>query len=241
MFITNKLWNTCHDPKDVRNAIEGSLKKLNLDYVDLYLIHWPVSYEKSDKPFPANDSGEMMFANVDLLDTWRAMEKLVDAGLAKSIGVSNFNIKQVDYIISNARIQPVVNQIETHPYLLNKKLIKYCRTKNIIVTAYSPLGAPNRPWASPGSKVLFNEPKLLQIAEKLNKTPAQILIRYQVQIGNVAIPKSASRERLISNLNVFDFSLTDEDINEIETFGCIDRTCAAEHDKKHPEFPFHDE
>lgn len=110
--------------------------------MDLYLIHWPIGYGKSTEFFPKTESGERLSSNFDLMDTWRAMEKLVDDGLTKSIGISNFNIRQVNYIYDNARIKPVVNQVEVHPYLLNTKLREHCKSKNIVITAYSPLGSP---------------------------------------------------------------------------------------------------
>lgn len=142
LFITTKLWNCFHDPNEVRAACEHSLKELNLEYMDLYLIHWPIGYGKSTELFPKTESGERLSSNFDLIDTWRAMEKLVDDGLTKSIGISNFNIKQVSYIYDNARIKPAANQIEVHPYLLNTKLREHCKSKNIVITAYSPLGSP---------------------------------------------------------------------------------------------------
>lgn len=142
MWVTSKLWNCFHDPKEVRAAFDYTLKQLNLGYLDLYLIHWPIGYQKSDKLFPTDADGKPLHSNFNLLDTWKEMEKLVDAGLVKSIGVSNFNIDQIDRIVASARIQPVTNQFEVHPYMLNKDLIKHCKEKNIHVTAYSPLGCP---------------------------------------------------------------------------------------------------
>ena len=144
IWVTSKLWNCFHDPKKVRGALEHTLKQLNLSYLDLYLIHWPIGYPTSDQLFPKDAAGKPMHTNFDLIDTWKAMEELVDAGLAKSIGVSNFNPEQVDYIVANARIQPVANQFEVHPYCLNKDWIAHCRSKNIAVTAYSPLGCPGQ-------------------------------------------------------------------------------------------------
>lgn len=241
LFITSKLWNTFHNPKDVRGALEHTLKQLNLKYLDLYLIHWPIGYQKSDQLFPKDSAGKPLHADFDLIDTWRAMEELVDAGLTKSIGISNFNIKQVDYIVANARIQPVTNQIEVHPYLLNKALIAHCRSKNLVITAYSPLGSPGRPWATPDDKVLLKEPKLLAIAEKYNKSPGQVLIRYQLDIGNVVIPKSVTKERIISNFDVFNFKLTTDDIKEIESFGYTERICKMSGDLSHKDYPFTDD
>ncbi|KAL7030659.1 hypothetical protein ACKWTF_006743 [Chironomus riparius] len=241
LFITSKLWNTFHDPKEVRGAFEITLKRLNLDYLDLYLIHWPMGYVKSDELFPKNEAGQHLHTNFDLLDTYRAMEELVDAGLTKSIGVSNFNIRLVTKIVDNSRIKPVVNQFECHPYLLNKKLREHCKSKNLVVTAYSPLGSPGRPYATAEDRNILHEPKLKAIAEKYNKSPAQILIRLQIQFGNVVIPKSVTKERIISNIDVFDFELTDEDIKDLESFGYTQRACVLEIDGSHPDYPFHED
>lgn len=142
LFITSKLWNTFHDPKDVRGACKFTLKQLKLDYIDLYLMHWPIGYVNNGDLFPKNEVGEPLHTNFDLLNTWNAMEELVDEGLVKSIGISNFNIRQVDYIFNNARIKPVVNQIECHPYFLNEKLREHCKSKGIQTVAYAPLGSP---------------------------------------------------------------------------------------------------
>jgi len=241
IWITSKLWNSSHDPKEVRNALTHTLKQLNLKYIDLYLIHWPFGYKMTKDLVPRNENGEIIHSNFDLKDTWKAMEELVDAGLTKAIGVSNFNMKQVDYVYANARIKPVVNQIELHPYLLCKELVKHCQSKKIVITAYCPLGSPGRPWATPDDRVLMKEPKLLAIAKKYNKTPAQILIRYQIDIGHVVIPKSVTKDRIISNLNVFNFKLTAEDIKEIESFGYVERICKMVGDEGAEEYPFKDE
>lgn len=166
------------------------------------------------------------------------MEELVDAGLTKSIGISNFNIEQVDRVVASARIQPVTNQIEVNPYLLNKALIAHCRSKNIAVTAYSPLGSPGRPWATPEDRFVLKEPKLLEIAAKHKKSAGQVLIRYQIQIGNVVIPKSVTKDRIVQNFDVFNFTLSDEDIAAIESFGHTERICTMSQDKDHPDFPF---
>jgi aldehyde reductase len=161
IFVTSKLWNCFHDPKEVRGALEHTLKQLNLAYLDLYLIHWPIGYIKSTELFPKNDAGEIQHSNFDLIDTYRAMEELVDAGLTKSIGVSNFNVKQIDYITKNARIQPVTNQIECHPYLLNKQISDHCRSKNIVITAYSPLGSPGKISSPQKSKIQTQQQRLI--------------------------------------------------------------------------------
>lgn len=131
--------------------------------------------------------------------------------------------RQVQRIIDIARIQPVMNQFECHPYLTQKKLIAFCVSKGIHVTAYSPLGSPDRPWAKAGDSQLMDEPKLVAIAKKHNKSPAQILIRYQIQSGNIVIPKSVTKSRIISNFDVFSFELTKEDVAVIEAFECNGR------------------
>jgi aldehyde reductase len=239
IFVTSKLWNTFHAPKDVRPAIERTLKNLNLSYLDLYLIHWPMGYQESGTElFPRNEAGDILYSDVDYLDTYKALETLVDAGLTKSIGLSNFNARQVDRICSNARIQPVVNQVECHPYLNQARLSAHCKSKNIVITAYSPLGSPDRPWAQPGEPLLMEDPKLHAIAKKYNKTVAQILIRYQIQKGHAVIPKSVNKDRIISNFQVFDFELSDADIKEIDTFDCNGRFCPLSGATSHPYHPF---
>jgi len=242
LFVTSKLWNTNHDPALVRAGIEETLKQLGLSYLDLYLIHWPQGYAHvGDDLFPKNEAGEQLHTNFDLSETWKAMEALVDAGLTKSIGLSNFNARQVDKIVGSARIQPVTNQIELHPFWLQKKIAAHCRSKNIVITAYSPLGSPANPWVKEDDRVLLNEPKLHEIAKKYNKTPAQILIRYQMDIGNIVIPKSVTKARIVGNFEVFDFKLTAEDIATLENFGFQERICTMDWDLKAAEYPFHEE
>lgn len=136
------------------------MKNLNSTYVDLYLIHWPFAYQEEGELFPKAADGSIAFSDVDFLDTWRALEKLVDAGLAKSIGLSNFNKAQTQRVLDNCRIRPAVNQIECHPYLTQQKLTAYLKSVGIVVTAYSPLGSPNRPWVTKDDPVLLEDPKV---------------------------------------------------------------------------------
>lgn len=225
IFVVSKLWNTDHRADLVRGACETTLKNLNLAYLDLYLIHWPFAYGEGDILFPSDASGKIIFSEVDYLDSWKEMEKLVDAGLVKSIGVSNFNKKQLERVLANSRIKPVVNQFECHPYLTQHKLSAFCKKNNVAVTSYSPLGSPSRPWAQPGDPVILEEAKIKEIAAKYKKDTANILIRYQIERGHIVIPKSVTKSRIISNFNVFDFKLSPEDIAEIEKFECNGRLC----------------
>lgn len=238
IFVVSKLWNTFHSPTLVRGACEATLKKLGLEYVDLYLIHWPMGYKEGGDLFPKDATGKVLYSDVDYVDTWREMEKLVKDGLCKSIGVSNFNKRQIERILKDCQIPPAMNQVECHPYLTQKKLMEFCTSKNIHITAYSPLGSPNRPWAKPEDPVLMEDPKIVEIAKKYNKTAAQVLIRYQVQRGNIVIPKSVNKDRIASNFNVFDFELSSADIANIDSFDCNGRFVPLDAARDHPHHPF---
>ncbi|KAF5276031.1 hypothetical protein FQA39_LY00827 [Lamprigera yunnana] len=238
LFITSKLWNTFHSPELVEKMAKVSLANLGLDYLDLYLIHWPMGYKEGGELFPKDDEGKVQFSEVDYVDTWKAMEKLVEKGLLKAIGLSNFNKNQIERVLKVATIHPVVNQIECHAYLNQKRLIEFCKSKDIVVTAYSPLGSPDRPWARPEDPLLLEDPKLKEVAAKYGKGVAQILLKYQVQRGIVTIPKSVTKSRIEENLNIFDFELTGDDISYIDTLDCNGRICPILDAYEHPHHPF---
>jgi len=244
LFITSKLWNTKHNPEDVEPACRETLADLGLDYLDLYLIHWPVAFERGDNKFPKNDDGTVRYDNdIHPTDTYLAMEKLVEKGLVKSLGVSNFNSEQVKDIVERGNIKPVTNQVESHPYLNQTPLKDVCAQYNIPLTAYSPLGSPDRPWAKPDDPKLLEDPKLMAIAEKYKKSTAQIIIRWQVQRGVIVIPKSVTPSRIVENSDVFDFTLTDEELKEIASFDCNGRVVVPmlngkQRDAGHPHYPF---
>lgn len=161
LFITSKLWNTFHRPDLVIDALKTTLKNLNTPYLDLYLIHWPLAYKEEGDNFPKDENDKIIFSDVDFVDTWKSMEKAVDEGLTKSIGISNFNAAQTKRILDGARIKPVTNQVECHPYLTQQKLSAFLKSHDILVTAYSPLGSPNRPWVTKDDPVLLEDPKVL--------------------------------------------------------------------------------
>lgn len=242
VFVTSKLWNTFHRPELVEGALKVTLKNLKLEYLDLYLIHWPVAYKEGDGLFPMGPDGKtFIFSDADYVDTWKAMEKLVEAGLVKNIGLSNFNSKQIQRVLDVASIKPVGNQIECHAYLHQSKLTSFCAEKGIIVTAYSPLGSPARPWVKQDDIVLLNDPNLLAIAKKHGKEPAQILIRYQIQLGHVVIPKSITKSRIASNFDVFSFELDGDDMKELASLERNERICPEFGAFGHPHHPFEKE
>ncbi|KAF2888023.1 hypothetical protein ILUMI_18150, partial [Ignelater luminosus] len=195
---------------------------------------------EGDDLFPEGPNGTE-FSDYDYIDTWKAMEELHRKGLAKSIGISNFNKRQVERLLENCTIVPVTNQVECHPYLNQKKLIEFCTSRGIIITAYSPLGSKNSPWAKPGDVWLLDDPRLKPIAEKLRKTPAQIVLRYQIQRGLITIPKSINKNRMAENMQIFDFELSSDDMAHINSFNCNKRLCPFVEFKDHKYYPFNDE
>ncbi|KAJ8263073.1 hypothetical protein COCON_G00155300 [Conger conger] len=249
VFVTSKLWNTQHHPDDVESACRLSLAHLGLDYLDLYLMHWPMAFQRGTEVMPRNADGSIRYADTHYRDTWKAMEALVDLGLVKAIGLSNFNARQIDDVLSMANHKPVVNQVECHPYLIQAQLLAHCGERGVLVTAYSPLGSPDRPWATPGEPLLLEDPQVLDIASRNGKSPAQVIIRWQVQRGVICIPKSITPSRIQQNIQVFDFKLSDEDMKQIESFNKNERLIIPTierdgqkvwRDAVHPHFPFHD-
>lgn len=220
LFITSKLWNTRHNPQDVEPSVKESLALLGLEYLDLYLIHWPHAYRRGGSNFPLQENGIPFFdEDVTILQCWGAMEKLVEQGLVKSIGVSNFNTNQLREVLDNGKIKPVTNQVERHPYLNQAKLNAFCKAEGITITAYSPLGSGDRPWATKDDPVLLDDQRIKAIGDKHGKTSAQIILKWQIQGGNVSvIPKSVNPGRIAQNAAIFDFTLTDEEMKEMESF-----------------------
>ncbi|WP_315118427.1 aldo/keto reductase [uncultured Clostridium sp.] len=188
LFITSKVWNADLGYESAIAAYEASLNRLGIDYLDLYLIHWPVEGKYKE--------------------AWRALEYLYKEGRVKAIGVSNFQVHHLQDLLNDAEIKPVINQIEFHPYLSQKKVREFCKVNDIQVEAWSPLMA--------GNGLLGNE-MLKEIAKKYNKTVAQIVLRWDLQSQVITIPKSTNEGRLLQNIDIFDFNLSKDDIEKIDT------------------------
>lgn len=189
LFITTKVWNADQGYEQTIAAFNNSLERLGLDYIDLYLIHWPV---------PAKDL---------YVETWHALEKLYKDGKVRAIGVSNFTIEYLERLMSESTIIPAINQIELHPHLSQIELRDYCKQHGIAVESYSPLGGAG------GN--LLDEPILREIGERYSKSPAQVVIRWHLQNELIVIPKSVTPERIRQNIDVFDFELSADDIEAI--------------------------
>jgi methylglyoxal/glyoxal reductase len=203
LFITTKVWNTDQGYEEALSAFDASLERLGLDYVDLYLVHWPVPGKYKE--------------------TWRALEKIYEDGRAKAIGVSNFKKHHLEDLIADAKIKPMVNQVEYHPRLTQADLLTYCKQQGIQLEAWRPLLKGE----------IFEEPTLLELADKYNKTVAQIILRWDIQNGVVTIPKSVTKHRIEENIDIYNFKLTNEDMARISALNQDKRNGA---DPDDPEF-----
>lgn len=247
IFLTTKLHAACLYPDKIEEYMKTSLENLGMDYVDLYLVHFPCSF--NHEKFVTERKFEPDFAT-DLMACWKKMEEQVDAKRTKSIGLSNFKISQIQRILDVARIKPANLQVELHLYMQQRDLVNFCKKNNITVVAYCPLGNPgfNDFLSSLGKEkrdlpnVLGNE-TVKRVAEKHNKTPAQVALRYAIQRGISAIPKSSNPGRIKENINIFDFTLDSDDISALDALevGPSARICdfgIFEGISNHPEFPF---
>ena len=228
LWITSKLWNTYHRPEHVQPALERTLSDLQLNYLDLYLVHFPIAqkfvpFETRYPPgwFFDPDASEPRLEpdSVSIYDTWQAMEQIQQDGLAREIGVSNFGTSQLRDMLAWAKIPPAVLQIELHPYLTQAKLLRFCQESDIAVTGFSPLGALSYfslEMAQPEESVV-DQPIIGQIAEKHGKTAAQVVLRWAIQRGTSIVPKTTKPQRLAENLALFDFELSADDMTAISS------------------------
>jgi len=273
LFIQSKLWNSNHRPEHVRADLEATLKDLGVDYIDSFVIHWPMAVpSKGDKValrpdgcYPAHHSKGTLFPLDDegyycvdhdshYVETWLEMEKLVDAGLTKSIGLSNFNKRQIREVldIPNAKYKPAILQNESHPYLQEKDLRDFCKTNGIIFQAYSALGSGDRPWRKEGSlssgapfgghEVLQN-PELVKIAEKHGGdiSVAQVVLRWHAQMGGAAVCKSVTPSRIQQNYDLWNFELDDDDLKVISGLNYGWRHLIWAETSAHADYPFKDD
>lgn len=197
IFITSKLWNTDKGYENTKKAFNETLKKIKTDYLDLYLIHWA----KTDNEWE----------NLNR-ETWKAFEELYEKNKIRSIGVSNFDVEALESLIQNSKITPMVNQIEFHPGWMQNEIVEYCNKHNILIEAWSPIGSGR----------MLDNPDLINIAKKYNKSVAQLCIRWCIQNNVIPLPKSVTKERIIENIDVYDFQISLEDmefINNMESFG----------------------
>ncbi|GJQ78284.1 hypothetical protein Trydic_g22126 [Trypoxylus dichotomus] len=243
LFITTKLAPSDMRPDNVEERLRESLRKLQLDYVDLYLIHFPI-------PIVINGSEAYGDPNITYLDIWKKMEDQVDAGLTKTIGVSNFSLQKVNNILKNCRIKPANNQVEMHVYFQQRELVDFCTKNGVTIVAYAPIGTRGYNTAMKNygrpTKVLpdlLRDEVVNKIAQKHTKTPAQVLIRFLLQVGVSTIPKSVTPSRIKENFNVFDFTLDEEDMKALrsldkDTEGRISDFKGWGRLEEHPHFEF---
>ena len=196
IFVTTKLWNTNHRPERVEPAFEASLKRLRLDYLDLYLIHTPFAFQPGNEQDPRDENGKVIYDNgVTLLGTWRAMEALVDAGKCRAIGLADITLEKLLPIYEAARIKPAVVQVEAHPYLPETELLEFCRDHDIILLAFAPLGHGIKPGP-------LEDPIVLKVAEQTGKTPAQVLLAWAVQRGTALLTTARTEPRIRENFSI---------------------------------------
>ncbi|MBX5193513.1 aldo/keto reductase [Rhizobium sp. NZLR3b] len=204
LFVTTKLWNTNHRPERVRPAFDASCRRLKVDYVDCYIIHTPYAFRPGDDMDPRDQNGQVLYdPDVTLIQTWRALEDLVDSGLCRSIGLSDISLDKLKEIVANARIKPAAIQVEAHPYLPEWELLEYCQAQGIVLLAFAALGHAMEP-------NLLEDPVIAGIAERVHKTPAQVALAWAVQRGTAFLTTSVKPVRIEENFAIS--SLPDEEM-----------------------------
>ncbi|MCI5054592.1 MAG: aldo/keto reductase [Flavobacteriales bacterium] len=240
IHITSKLWNSNHQFADVEPAIVKTLNDLKLDYLDLYLIHWPVAFQPG-VTYPVKAEDFISLEDVPLVDTWKAMIELKKKGLTKHIGVSNFSIKKLEDLKHNSGVVPEVNQVEMHVYLQQPELRKYCEANGILLTGYSPLGSPDRPAEikAENEPSLMQDPVVNELAMKYNVHAANILTAWHVNNNIATIPKSTNEKNIQSNLNSANLNFDKEDLRTLEKLDKHYRFLAADYFEMEGN-PYHD-
>lgn len=216
LFITSKLWNSFHHPDDVEAGFFASLERLQLDYLDLFLIHWPIAYHKG-VGMPNGPADLIPIEEMPLEATWLAMQPLKEKGLARHLGVSNFSISKIQNLIDKTGIVPELDQVEIQPYFQQNELLEYCNQHGILMTAFYPLGGPT---TIHSDKNLFVHPVVMSLAEKHRATPAQILLAWGMHRGYAVIPKSIHPERLKENFNAQTIKLDEDDMRKMADLDC---------------------
>ena len=218
IWLTSKLWNTAHLAKDVKPALQETLDALQTDYLDLYLMHWPVAFRPDLKGFPEKSEDFLSLEEAPLEDSWEAMIALKNDGLIKHAGVSNFSQHKLEQLIQKSSEKPEMNQIELQPYLQQWDMLDFCKQNDICLTAYSPLGSKDRipQMKAPDEPSLLENKVINEIAEKHEASPAQILIKWAIDRGTVVIPKSTNPKRIQQNFESLKVELDDQDHQHIK-------------------------
>ena len=221
LWITSKLWSNCHGKDRVEAALNQSIQNLSVDYLNLYLIHWPVSI-KPEKAFAESVDDLLSPEQSPMSETWEAMESACEKGLTRHIGVSNFSVQKLQKLLSSCKQKPEVNQVEHHPLLQQQALLEYCASEGILITAYSPLGSMDRPQSLKvkDAPVVLENPVIRSIAETRGCSPAQVVLAWDVQRGISAIPKSVKPSRLLENLQAAEIKLS---TSELQTMEALDQ------------------
>lgn len=235
LFLVSKAWNHHRSPKAVREALERTLKALRTDYLDMYLVHWPVCWTEESCPdmctFSEDGEANVVRGSPDprgeevaLAETWKAMEDLVDAGLVRQIGVSNYGTKRLKNVLNVCRIRPACNQVECHPHLAQKELLALCQAEAVDLVAYHPLGKPSQ--RREGEAVALKEPVVVNAAQRLGCTPAQVVLAWNLQRGVVVVPKSCTPDRIVENYKALDIQLSDKEVAAIDALDNGSRFCS---------------